>query len=137
VASARAASRFTMTVAAVFAAVALVLAAVGVYGVVAYAASLRRREFGIRIALGAGARQIAWLVVGEGGRLTLIGLAAGLVGAAVSSRLLESQLYEIAPLDPISYIVAGVVLACAALVACGLPAARAASTQPMTVLKDQ
>ncbi|HET9370986.1 MAG TPA: FtsX-like permease family protein, partial [Vicinamibacterales bacterium] len=135
--SARAASRFTMTVAAVFAGVALVLAAVGVYGVVAYAAGLRRREFGIRLALGARARQIAWLVVGEGGRLTVAGLLLGLLGATASSRLLESQLYEIGPLDPLSYAIAAVVLACAALVACGLPATRAASTAPMVVLKDE
>jgi predicted permease len=136
VAGARATRRFTMTLAAAFAAVAVLLACIGVYGVTAYGVALRRQEFGVRMALGARTRQIVGLVLREGRRLTAAGLALGACGAAAVAALLRSQLFGISPLDPATYVAAFAVLATAAMLACFVPAARAVRTRPLDALRD-
>jgi predicted permease len=134
---ARAASRFTLMLAALFAIVAVVLAAIGVYGVIAYSASARRREFGVRLALGAQRRQIGQLVLGEGLRLSAAGLTIGLVLALGAAQLLRTELYEVTPRDPIAYATAAMALCGAALLACWLPVRRATSADPQEVLRDE
>ena len=85
----------------------------------------RRREIGIRVALGAQRRDVLWLVIGQGMRLALVGLALGLVGAVALTRVLQRLLYEIKPTDPLTFIVVSFVLVAVALLACWLPAQRA------------
>ena len=135
-AGARAASRFTVLLAASFAAVALLLAGVGVYGVIAYSVSARRREFGIRLSLGALPAQIRTLVLGDGLRLAATGLVIGLIAALAASRLLQSQLYDTAPHDPVAYTSAVAALCLAALLACWLPMRRAAAADPQVALRE-
>jgi hypothetical protein len=135
VARAQAIRRFTALLASVFAAAALLLASVGVYGVIAYSVSSRRREFGVRLALGAGARQIVTGVLGEGTRLTLVGLAIGIVGAIAGAWWLRSQLFEVAPWDLASIAATVLVLGLAAILACAVPARRALRTDPAEVLR--
>jgi predicted permease len=125
VSAARAARRFAVVLAAAFAGAALLLAAIGVYGVAAYGVALRRREFGVRMALGATARQIVLLVVGESARLATVGLGIGLLGAVAGAALLRAQLYGVTVLDPISYVLALPGLAAAVTLAAWLPARRA------------
>jgi putative ABC transport system permease protein len=137
VSSARAARRFTAQLAAAFAAVALVLACIGVYGVAAYAATLRHHEFGVRIALGARRGQIARLVLREGARIVLGGAVAGVLGAAVAGPLLRTQLYEVTPADPVSYACGILILAAAVLTASWIPARRASTVNPVEALKTQ
>ena len=132
---ARATRRFTMQIAAAFAAVALLLACVGVYGVLAYSVARRRHEFGVRLALGAGSGQVVREVMREGMALALAGALAGVAGALVVSRLLEAQLYGVRAHDFVSYAAATVVLALAAAIACWIPARRATSVSPMDALR--
>jgi predicted permease len=132
---AQAIRRFTALLASVFAAAALLLASVGVYGVIAYSVSARRREFGVRLALGAGAGPIVTTVLGEGTRLTAMGLAIGIVAAVGGAWWLRSQLFEVAPWDLASIALTVLVLALAALVACAVPARRALRTDPAEVLR--
>jgi predicted lysophospholipase L1 biosynthesis ABC-type transport system permease subunit len=135
-AGARAASRFTVLLAASFALVALLLASVGVYGVIAYAVSARRHEFGIRLALGAAPAAIRRLVLSDAIRLTVIGIAAGLGMAVIAARFLRSQLYDTAPHDPVAYATAVAALCGATLLACWLPVRRATSADPQAVLRE-
>ena len=135
VVAARAARRFTMILAGAFAAAALALAVIGVYGVTAYASALRRREFGVRLALGATRPQIVGLVMGETMRLGGVGLVLGLVGAAIAAMLLRSQLYGLTPADPLSYVLAVPVLTGAVMLAAWLPARRATRISPMEALR--
>jgi ABC-type lipoprotein release transport system permease subunit len=137
VAAARAAHRFTTIVAGAFAIVALALASVGVYGVIAYAMTRRRYEFGVRLALGAQPGQVTALVLGEGARLASLGIAAGLAGAVVAARLLESQLFMVSPSDGWSYFAAGVAIAVTAVAACWLPARRASAISPLEALRAE
>jgi putative ABC transport system permease protein len=135
--SARAARRFTMILASAFACVALLLAGIGVYGVTAYAVALRRREFGVRLALGASRRQVLQLVMGEGWRLAAVGLLLGLIGAAVAATLLRTQLYGVTPGDPVSYAIAIPTLAAAVTLAAWLPARRATRVNPLESLRAE
>jgi putative ABC transport system permease protein len=129
--------RTPMLLATGFAAVALFLAAIGIYGVLAYQVSQRRREIGIRMALGAASGSIFNLVLREGGLIVGAGAGAGLAGAFLLRQTLQSQLYETGAMDPtIVAAVAGVLIA-VALVACVLPARRAAKTDPLIALSDQ
>ena len=137
VGSARAARRFTMILATAFAAAALILAGIGVYGVTAYAVTLRRREFGVRLALGASRSQVVQLVMREGVRLASVGLLIGLVGAAFAAGLLRTQLYGVTPADPISYVVAVPTLAAAVVLAVWLPARRATRVNPLDSLRSE
>jgi len=123
-----------MTLLGVFALAALVLAAVGVYGVAAQGARARTREIGIRMALGATGDQIVGQLVRGGGVFVFIGLLLGFVGAGAASRLIAGFLFGIEPLDPVTWVVVGLVLAAVGLAASYLPARAAAHTHPAEVL---
>ena len=127
--------RFATTVLTTFAVLALVLASVGLYGVLSYGVSQRRRELGVRAALGASPTSLVALVVREGLVVAGIGLAAGLAGAALLTRLLQSVLFGVTPLDPVSFLTGPIGLIPVALVACAIPALRAASTDPAEALR--
>ena len=129
--------RTPMLLATGFAAVALFLAALGIYGVLAYQVSQRRREIGIRMALGAASGSIFNLVLREGGLIVGIGAALGLAGAFLLRRTLQSQLYETGAMDPLVVTGVATVLIVVALIACVLPARRAAKTDPLIALTDQ
>jgi putative ABC transport system permease protein len=114
---------------------ALLLAAIGIYGVIAYSVGQRTHEFGIRIALGAQTRDVLGLVMGQGLRMTLIGVAVGLAAAAGLTNLMESLLFGTRPTDPATYLGVALLLLMVALVACWLPARRATRVDPMVALR--
>ena len=120
----------------VFSGVALCLSAVGLYGVLAYSVSQRRREIGVRIALGAESFKIVQLVTQQGFKLIGIGLVAGAAVALVCARFIDGMLYGVTAIDPISMLIAALVLCLAGCAACLLPALRAARTDPITVLRE-
>jgi ABC-type antimicrobial peptide transport system permease subunit len=128
--------RVPMLIGMAFGLVALFLAAVGIYGVLAYQVSQRRREIGIRMALGSPSGTILTLVVRDGLRITAIGLAVGLVGLVGLTRAIRGLLYGVRPADPV--VIAGVALTLAvvALIATLIPARRAARVSPMAALND-
>jgi ABC-type antimicrobial peptide transport system permease subunit len=113
-----------------------VLACVGVYGVMAYAMAQRRYELGVRLALGARPSQVLALAVGEGARLTALGIVVGTLVAAVAASALRGQLYGVSPRDVTTYAIAIGVIGAAALVASWLPAWRAASASAIDVLRS-
>jgi ABC-type lipoprotein release transport system permease subunit len=119
-----------------FAVVALFLAAIGIYGVLAYQVSQRRREIGIRMALGAGAPRIFGLVLGEGAVIVGVGAVLGLIGAFFVRRTLESLLYGVGAMDPMVVTEVAAVLIGVAVVACLIPARRAARTNPTIALSE-
>ena len=128
--------RFMTLLMGVFALVALSLAAVGTYGVMAYNVAERNREIGIRMAMGAEAGSVQGLVLRQGGFLAVVGLALGVAGAYSLSQLLSSQLYEVSTTDPTTFVVAPLVLALIALFACWIPARRATKVDPVVVLGE-
>jgi putative ABC transport system permease protein len=130
-----ASQRLTMTLLGVFAGLALILASIGLYGVMALIVTQRTRELGIRFALGASRGDVLRLVLGQGAVLVGIGLAAGLLGAFLASRALRSVLYDVAPLDPAALISALLTLSVIALIACFLPARRASLVDPIEALR--
>jgi len=127
--------RFHTVLLEVFALVALTLAAVGIYGVLAYSVSQRRNEIGIRMALGAKPGDVLWLVVGQGALLTLIGVAIGVTGALALTRFLSTLLYEVRATDPATFVLVALLLAFVALLACYIPARRAMRVDPMKALR--
>src|SRR5205814_993705 len=129
--------RFQSDLALVFAAAALGLTALGVYGVMAFSVLQRRRELAVRAALGAQRRQLSGLVLARGARLAVIGVSVGIVGALALSRFLASLLYGVSERDPITLVIVSVVLGFVALSASLLPALRAARLDPMTVLRAE
>ena len=129
-------TRFNTTLLSSFAGLALLLAAVGVFGVVTYGVTQRLRELGVRMALGARNSQILTLVLREGMAPVLIGIVVGLVSALAASRLLSSLVYEVGTNDPLSYAVGGIVLAAVAAIACLVPAIRATRLNPLEVLRE-
>jgi putative ABC transport system permease protein len=128
--------RFSLSLMAVFGALALFLASIGIYGVMAYAVSQRVQEFGIRVALGALPRDILLLAFRPGVVLTCIGIAVGLLGTLGSAHLMSSLLYGVAPYDPVTFGAVVAVLALVALAACGIPARRAIRIAPATALRS-
>lgn len=115
--------------------IGLLLAAMGLYGVMAYSVAQRTREFGVRVAIGAKPRDILTLILRESGALTISGLAAGLVLAAVSTRMIAGAIYGVSTLDPLTYGAVGLVLVAVALVASYVPALRASRIDPMVALR--
>ena len=136
-ASSVARERFNATLLGAFAAVAALLAAVGIYGVLAYAVAQRTQEIGIRMALGARREQVLALVLGQGLRLTAMGIALGLAGAAAGARSLQSMLFGIAPLDVTTFLLVALAFAAVAMFASYLPARRATAVDPMVALRAE
>ena len=120
-----------------FGALALVIAAIGLYGVLSYMVSQRTREIGVRVAIGASRRDVIALVVGGAARLTAVGLACGLLLAIGAGQLLRSQLFDISPLDPATFAGVIVLLGVVALLAAWLPARRAARVDPIVALQAE
>jgi putative ABC transport system permease protein len=129
--------RFALELLGVFAMVALLLAAIGIYGVMAYSFSQRAHEVGIRIALGAQRLDILRLALGEGMRIVLIGLASGVAGAVIMTRFFQSMLFDIPPTDPITFVSVSAILAAVALLACYIPAKRATRVDPLVALREE
>ena len=118
-----------------FAVVALTLSAVGIYGVLAFAVALRTGEIGVRLSLGAQRSDILRLVLSDGGRLTAIGLGLGLVGAIAIGLTMRAQLFGVGAFDPLTLVVVVVLIGGTALLACWLPARRAARVEPNVALR--
>ena len=128
--------RFVLMLLSGFAGIALVLASVGIYGVMSYVVRQRAREIGTRMALGATGRDIAWLVLRNGGLIAVTGAALGVAGGLVASRVLESILFATSRTDPVAILGSALVLALATLVACLVPARRAARLDPVRTLTE-
>ena len=129
--------RFALELLGVFASVALLLAAIGIYGVMSYSFSQRTHELGIRIALGAQRFDILRMAMGEGMRIIFVGLAAGLLGAIALMRIFHSMLFGVGPADPVTFLSVSAVLACVALFACFIPARRATRVEPLNALREE
>jgi len=130
-------NRFSTVVLTAFAAVALLLAAIGLYGVLAFAITQRTREIGVRMALGASRTSVLRLVVGQGMRLVVIGLVVGLASALALTRVMTSLLYRTQPYDVWTFVLTAAVLSAVAALACYLPARRAAAVEPMKALRTE
>ena len=126
-----------MSLFSLFAGVALLLTVAGIYGVLAFVVGRRRREIGVRLALGASSEDVTRLVVREGMTLVTAGLGLGLVGALVASRLLSALLYGVTPTDPSTYAGVVAILTVVGLAACYIPARQGARLDPMTVLRQE
>jgi len=129
-------ARFALVLIGIFAGIALVLAAVGLYGVISYSVRQRTRELGIRIVLGAGRANVVRMVLGQGLALTLAGVVLGLIGAVTLSRFLSFWLYGVAATDPLTYGAITLLLLLVATAACYVPARRASRAEPAEVLQE-
>ena len=127
--------RFMMQVLATFAALGVVLAAIGLFGVISYSVAQRTREIGVRMTLGASRASIAQLVVWDGLRLAIVGIVLGLLGATVATRLIQSALYGVSRLDPVSFVLGATLLLVVALIACAVPMLRATAVDPLVAVR--
>jgi putative ABC transport system permease protein len=129
--------RFALELLGVFAAAALLLAAIGIYGVMSYSFSQRAHEIGVRLALGAQRGHILHMAIGEGMQLVAIGLAVGLTGAALLTRFVRTMLFGVSPLDPLTFTAISATLASVAFLACYVPARRATQVDPLVALREE
>jgi len=120
-----------------FAVLALVIAGVGVFGIVGFLVARRAPELGIRVALGARPRNVWWLVLSEGLRPVVLGGLVGMAGAVLVARGMRALLYDVAPMDAVSFVAAAVVLFSASIVAAAIPARRAAAVDPLRSLRSE
>jgi putative ABC transport system permease protein len=127
--------RIMLTLLGLFAGTALVLACIGIYGVMTYTVAQRTREIGIRIALGAASSQVVALVLQSGMKLVLIGLGIGVLGSIGAGRLIASQLYSVSSIDPVVLILVALALLSVTLLACWLPARKATRVNPIEALR--
>jgi predicted permease len=127
--------RFSMTLLAVFAGIALLLASIGIYGVLSYLVGQRTQEIGVRMALGAQRFDVLQMVLSDGARMTLLGAGIGIVAALALTRLMSSMLFGIKPTDPITFAGVALILCAIAFVACYVPARRAMNVDPMVALR--
>jgi putative ABC transport system permease protein len=127
--------RFNMFLMGLFAALALILAAIGIYGIMAFSVGQRTHEIGIRIALGASRGDVLKLVLRNGLGLALVGIAIGLASAFAATRVMSTLLYGVSPTDPVTYLGEALLLAFVALLACYIPARRATRVDPLVALR--
>jgi ABC-type antimicrobial peptide transport system permease subunit len=128
--------RFLAELLAIFAGLALALAAIGTYGILSYSVSERTREIGIHMALGATRGSVLGMILGQGLRLTIIGLVTGLIASFGLTRLLQAQLFNVKPTDPATLTAVAVFIAIVAFIACFVPAQRATRVDPMVTLRE-
>jgi len=129
--------RFVVTLLGIFASLALLMAVIGLYGVISYSVTQRTQEIGIRMALGAQASEVLGLVIGQGMLLAGIGAAIGLMVSLAFSRLLKNQLFQVSAFDPLTFMLTALVLITAALLATYIPARRATRVDPMEALRHE
>ena len=129
--------RFNMVLLVIFASVALVLTVVGIYGVMNFVVTQRTQEIGIRMALGARPSQLLFQIVGTGMMLTVFGLAIGIGGALALTRMISGLLYKVGSSDPITFVLISALLSAVSLLACWIPARRAANTDPTIALRSE
>src|SRR6202041_1364080 len=129
--------RFDLSLLGMFSGLALVLAVIGVYAVMAYSVSQRTQEIGVRIALGARSRDVVYLILGQGARLAVTGVVAGVIGAFLLRRLVANLLYGVGSADPLIFSTVPVVIVAVVLLACYLPAYRASKVDPMVALRSE
>jgi putative ABC transport system permease protein len=127
--------RFAVVLLGIFGGLALLLAAIGLYGVLAFAVSQRTREIGIHMALGARTRDVLLMVIRQGMSLVVIGVVLGVAGAYAVTRLIRSLLFEVGTTDPLTFVLVSVLLAVVGFVACYLPARRATKVDPLVALR--
>jgi hypothetical protein len=127
--------RFAMTILGAFAMLALTLGGIGIYGVLAYAVARRTRELGIRVALGAGRRQLTAIVLAQGLRIVAVGIVVGLAGAVLATRVIRGLLFRVSATDPATYAAIAAVVCAIALVACLVPLWRALRVDPVRALR--
>jgi ABC-type antimicrobial peptide transport system permease subunit len=135
VAASIAAQRFSMTLLSIFAGLALLLAAIGIYGVISYFVGQRTQEVGIRMALGAQRQDVLRLILGQGARMALIGILIGAVAALGLTRLMTNMLFGVSAADPLTFATVTLVLLTAVLFACYIPAYRATKVDPLVALR--
>jgi ABC-type antimicrobial peptide transport system permease subunit len=130
-----ASERFTMVLLGVFSGLALLLASIGIYGVLSYLVGRRTQEIGVRMALGARQLDVLRMIIGDGARMTLLGTAIGVVAALALTRLMSKMLFGVKPADPLTFVAVAALLCLVALLACYIPARRAMKVNPVIALR--